>query len=163
MSKSNNAASSSQGRCEKRVAELDAEFAAEFSALTEAKGRLQRLEAEQAAATSLPEPSAPFISFSRVCQDCSLEGQTRRGRRRERRCDPESVEQAAGDHVFCGKCKRRSANAHDQSSQRVERVVAGKPRGQALFAGNESRVMELSSRLSDGAAKMSELMGVMVP
>ena len=35
--------------------------------------------------------------------------------------------------------------------------------GQALVGGNETRVMELSSRLSDGAAKMSELMGVMVP
>ena len=35
--------------------------------------------------------------------------------------------------------------------------------GQALVAGDETRVMELSSRLSDGAAKMSELMGVMVP
>ena len=34
--------------------------------------------------------------------------------------------------------------------------------GQALVTGNETRVMELSSRLSDGAAKMSELMGVMV-
>ena len=35
--------------------------------------------------------------------------------------------------------------------------------GQALAAGDETRVMELSSRLSDGAAKMSELMEVMVP
>ena len=106
-----------------------------------------------------------FVSTSRVCRDCCFERQTRRSRRGERRCDPESVEQAAGDHVFCGNCKRRSADARDQSSQRVERVVAGVPRGvgQALAAGDETRVMELSSRLSDGAAKMSELMGVMVP
>ena len=45
-------------RSEKRVAELDAERSAEFSALKEAKGRLQRLEAEQAA-VSLPEPPKP--------------------------------------------------------------------------------------------------------
>ena len=32
--------------------------------------------------------------------------------------------------------------------------------GQALVAGDETRVMELSSRLSDGTAKMSELLGV---
>ena len=32
-----------------------------------------------------------------------------------------------------------------------------------MVVGNETRVMELSSRLSDGAAKMSELMGIMVP
>ena len=108
-----------------------------------------------------PGTISTFTSFSRVCRGCSVEGRARRGRRRERRCDPESVKQAAGDHVFCGKCKRRSANAHDQSSQRVERVVAGMPT--SMVAGNESRVMELSSRLSDGAAKMSELMGVMVP
>ena len=66
-----------------------------------------------------------FVSTSRVCRDCCIEGQTRR---RETRCDPESVEQAAGDHVLCGKCKRRSADASDQSSQRVARVVAGVPR-----------------------------------
>ena len=44
------------------VAELDAERAAEFGALTEAKGRLQRREAELAAATSLPDPSVPLHS-----------------------------------------------------------------------------------------------------
>ena len=41
-------------RSEKRAAESDAERAAEFSPVTKAKGRLQRLETEQAAATSLP-------------------------------------------------------------------------------------------------------------
>ena len=34
-----------------------------------------------------------IASFTR-CRDCCVEGQTRRGRRGERRCDPESVEQA---------------------------------------------------------------------
>ena len=52
-------------RSEKRV--LDVERAAEFSALTEAKGRLQHLEAEQAAPTSLPKTVSTFISFSRLC------------------------------------------------------------------------------------------------
>ena len=74
-----------------------------------------------------PETINTIVSFSR-CRDCRVEGQTRRGRRVERRCDPQSVEQAAG-HVFCGKCKGISADARDQNSQRVERVVAGMPRG----------------------------------
>ena len=38
----------------------DAERAAEISVLTEAKGRFQRLEAEKAEATSLPEPALLF-------------------------------------------------------------------------------------------------------
>ena len=49
-------------RAVKWVAELDAERAAESGALHEAKGRLQRWEAEQAAATSFPDPSVPLQS-----------------------------------------------------------------------------------------------------
>ena len=59
-------------RSEKRVAELDAERAAEFSALTEAKGRLQHMEAEQAAATSLPAPSAPLFSSPECAEIVAL-------------------------------------------------------------------------------------------
>ena len=44
------------------VSELDAERAAEMTSLAEARDRLHRLEAEQAALTSVPqEPQGPVI------------------------------------------------------------------------------------------------------
>ena len=84
-----------------------------------------------------PGTISTVVSFSRVCRGCCVEA-----RRRERRCDPESAEQAAGDHVFCDnhvKLKRRSADARDQSSLRVERVVAGMPRGVGTSSGRGKR------------------------
>ena len=59
-------------RSEKRVAELDAERSAEFSALTKAKGHLQRQEAEQAATTSLPEPAIPSFPFPECAEIVAL-------------------------------------------------------------------------------------------
>ena len=126
-------------RSEKRVAELDAERAAEFSALAEAKGRLQRLEAEQAAATSLPEPSAPLLPSPECAEIAALkaklaevEGERDAAIRNQSKKRPATMSSVASASA--------APNAHDQSSQRVERVVAGMPRGVGTSIGRRKRV-----------------------
>ena len=54
------------------MAELCGTF--EFTALAKAKGRLQRLEAEQAAATNLPEPSTPSFPSPECAELVALKG-----------------------------------------------------------------------------------------
>ena len=143
-------------RSEKRVAESDAERAAEFSALTKAKGRFQCLEAQQAAATSLPEPSAPLLPSPECAEIVALK---------------EKVDEVEGerDAAIRNQSNKRPAVASASADQpmpmsRVPRELSEWLQAchEELVAGNESRVMELSSRLSD-APKMSESMGVMVP
>ena len=154
-------------RCRSRtmpqvVAELDAERSAEFQCPYRSERSLTTFGG--GAATSLPEPSIPSFPLPECAEIVALKANFAEVEG-ERRCDPESVEEAASDHVFCDQYKCRSDDARDQSSQRVERVFAGVPRGvgASFGCGRRTRVMELSSHLSDGAAKMSELMGVMVP
>ena len=92
-------------QAEKRVSELDAERAAEFGSLVEAKDRLQRLETEQAAMTSLPRetvvhPNPRGVGF----RNCFVESDTCHGGRRTRRCasHSDSVRQTSSNHVhFC--------------------------------------------------------------
>ena len=103
-------------RAEKRVAEFDAERTVEFSVLTEAKGRLQRLEAEQedgpddgvprdvcsqAAATNLPEPSALLLSSPGCAEIVTLKAMMAEVEV-EGRCDPQSADQMGSDHVISG-------------------------------------------------------------
>ena len=144
-------------RSEKRVAELDAERAAEFSALTEAKGRLERLEAEQAAATSLLEPSAPLFPSPECAEIVALKAKLAevqgerdaaiRNQSNKRPATMSSVARASADQPMP---MTRLPRELSECLQACHEEL-----GQALVAGNESRVMELSSRLSDGAAKMS--------
>ena len=110
---------------------MDAERSAEFSALRPKK----------AAATSLPEPSIHSFPLPE-CRDCCNEGQTRRCRRGERRCDPESVEQAAGDHVFCADQPMPVTRVPRKLSQWLQ--ACHEELGQALVAGNESDGVEFS-------------------
>ena len=148
-------------RAEKRVAEVDAERAAEFTAMTKAQGRLQRLKAEQAAATSLPEPSGPLLPSPDRAEISALkaklaevEGQREVAMRSNKR--PANVNTVGAVFAGCG--------APDKSAERVDWLQScHEELGEALGLGNESRVMELTSRLSDGSAKLSELMGVMLP
>ena len=151
-------------RSEKRVAELDAERSAEISALQEAKGRLQRLEAEQAAATNLPEPSTPLFPSADAeivalkAKLVEVEGERDAAIRNhsiKRPATMSSVASARADQPMPATRVPRELSEWLQACH--------EELGQALVAGDETRVMELSSRLSDGAAKMSELMGVMVP
>ena len=104
-------------RAEKRVAELDAERAAEFNALTKAQGRLQRSEAEQVA----PGTFRTIVALPRSCRDQCAEGQISRGGRAERCRD--AFKQTTSDHEysFAG---RGTAHAPDKSAERVERLVA---------------------------------------
>ena len=139
---------------------------AEFSALTKAKGRLQHLEQNRQQQRASRKPSAPLFPSPDSAEIVALKAKLTEVEG-ERRSDRESVEQAAGDHVVRGtrfNFKRRSTDARDQSSQRLSEWLQAchEELGQALVVGNETRVMELSSQLSDGAAKLSELMRVMV-
>ena len=149
MSKSNIAASSSPGRRRgwHRVA-------AEFSALTEAKGRLQSLEAEQAAATSLGTISACAL-ISRLCRDRCDEGQCRRGGRRE------TLRSAVSRTNGQRPCLQWQPFLHIKwGPDHVQ--SCREESGEALVFWNKTTVIELTSRVSDDAARLSKLMGVMV-
>ena len=106
------------------MAELDAEREAEFNALTEAQGRLQKLTAEQAAATIFPEPSGPLLHSPDRAEINALkaklakvEGQKDAAMRSNKR--PNDREYSGSR--FAG---RGPAHAPDKSAERVERLVA---------------------------------------
>ena len=54
------------------------------------------------------------------------------------------------------------AHAQEKVCWKLSEWLQSEELGEAFVVGNENRVMELSSRLSGGAARLSELMGVMV-
>ena len=122
----------------------------------EAKGRLQRLEAEQAAATNLPEPSTPSFPSA----DAEIVALN------DKLVEVEGERDAAIRPAISRTSGRRpcllwqvQGQIRPMPATRVPRELSEwlqachEELGQALVAGDETRVMELSSRLSDGAAK----------
>ena len=134
---------------------------------TEAKGRLKR-RGKTGSCNEPPRTISTVAFISKLCRGCCAEGHARRGGSRG------SLRSAVSRTHGQRPCHQWQPLLHQVGDQptpktRVPRELSEwlqschEELGEALVVGNENRVMELSSRLSDGAARLSELMEVMLP
>ena len=106
-----------------------------------------------------------LASISRLCRDCCVKARLA-GVEGER--DAAVRSQSNNGQRPCHQWPATSASggdkpdAQDKVYWKLSEWLQSEELGEAFVVGNENRVMELSSRLSGGAARLSELMGVMV-